>query len=696
MPLDPKKILELYEKAEKLYLTDPIEAEKIYEKLLLQDTNQQQIVRYNIKLGSIKEKKGENEEARKLFLEAKSISEKMGYQFELAEVLHEISNFSMNEGKLDKSIKLAKEALNIFLSLEKKDEEIKTRTTLAYVLYLNAQIDEARNLFDENIEKVNDKRVSTMQKARLFNSCGCFYESEGNVEKTTAFYEKANKLFNEIGATRGICVTLANLGESYLLTGEMKKAENAFLRGIAIAKKYQYYNLHTVLLGGYANYFMNLGDLQSAQIHFEKSMKMLESTQRYRSKEETLYKYSLYWMMKGNTPKAKEFLLEALKIIKEFNITDFAVEVLTSLSEISLGFRNFDQANSYLQDADQYAWKRKSDIDFAKILIQKSRKELVLQQLDEAKMNLTRANWISESKHNLGLQINTLLLLTLVYLNKFQKDSSSDNFDKAMYYITKSIDLSRGKGLIPKLINSLIIQGMLYSCEKNGDKVKLIFEEAISLAEQYNIPNLVRISKESYAFSSRKLKIKKEDDDKNISNNFYLQIAIDEIKSATRTFNQKSLKSEDLNKIHLVLFKVDEIKGPDVVLADNLDPYDTHWHKDLILSGALYASALGQGHKYHEGLFGFLPFGGENLRAMVYAVRIKDGSQKSFRQAGKAYFLFTLIFPEDFKHLFLDRQQMELVFSEEISMLEDASELTQKKLIDISNHVLTKLTKDLI
>ncbi len=647
------------------------------------------------KLGHIYMTEGENEKSRVLLNEAIKTAQDEGFQNELAYALNKMGNLEIHLGHFDKAIQVCKEVLELFQKLKKNEEEFEVRTTMALAFYFNGQLDEALNHFQINVDKSHDNNISTLEKARLFNNLGILHEAKGDLDKTISSYEKALELSKEISYSSGICVTLANLLDIYYLVGEMKKAEESYNEGIAIAEKD--HNLRNIayLAGNYANYLINIGNLQLAQKNFEKALLYSQNEFDPKAQVQILYRYSLFWLLKGNTVKAHKILKECLDIILKFHITDTIVDVLTSLSEIHLGNKDFEQAYKHLKEADKNSWMRKSEIDYAKVLIQKARIELVLQRLEDAEMNLIRANWIAESKHNLILQINSLHLLTLIYLLKFKTNSKSVNYDLAIQYNTKAIKIAREKNLIPKLITTLIIRGIIFGIKKDIDKVKEIFDEALSLAERFDIPYLIRTSKDSYAFALGQIDAKRDKSEKSTSNSFFLQMAIDEIKNTTSTFTQKNLKSDDLDNIFLVLFKFDEIEGPCVVLAVNLDPEEKRWHTELLMTGILYSSALGQGQRYHEGLFGLLPFGEDDLRAMIYTSIIKDSTQTSSRSNGSAYFLFTLIFKEEFKHIFMDRQKLEQVFSQEIKSLSNASEITADKLKDIYNHIIQELTKDL-
>ena len=696
MPLSNEQFLKLFEEATKHIISNSAESKQEFHKLIQLELKSLHKIQCKIKLGHLYMAEGDSEKSKYYLEKAIKIARTEGYNRELADALNEMGNLEMDLGDFEKAVEVCNTAMEIYQKLGLYEEEYKARTTKAFALFYTGDLDQSLANFQINIDKNSEIKIGSLQKARVFNNVGIVYDSQGHFDKAIDSYEKALAFCKEISYTRGICLTLGNLGENYTRLGEMKKAEQSFIEGLSIAEKDQNLKNNAYIGQMYANFLINRGDLDKAKIYLDKSMVYFKVEVDPKVQVQSLYLYGLYWLMKGNTTKTLEKLEEALKLITKYHVTDSIVDVLTSLSDIHLGNRNFDEAYKYLMEADKNSWLRKSEFDYAKVLIQKARIQLVSKSLVDAEMNLLRANWIAKLKQNIIVQINSLLLLTLTNLVKFQTTNKSEYYDVAFKHITKAHDFAKERNLIPKLINTLIIQGMLFGIKKDMDNVKGCFTEAISLAEKYSIPNLIQSANESYKFALGQFDAQKGKSDPESTHSFSLQIAIDQIKNTTRTFNQRNLKPEDLKNVYLVLFKVDEIMGPDVVLADNLDPDDDRWYKDLLLSSSLYASALGQGHKYHEGLFGLLPFGGSNLRAMIYATMIKDPSQKSERSSGMAYYLFTLLFPEEFKHIFMDRQKLEEIFTQEIKSLEDATQITQEKMRIIRTQIIQKLTDYLL
>lgn len=59
----------------------------------------------------------------------------------------------------------------------------------------------------------------------------------------------------------------------------------------------------------------------------------------------------------------------------------------------------------------------------------------------------------------------------------------------------------------------------------------------------------------------------------------------------------------------------------------------------LIKLGSYYMVSIGQGDRYHQGLFGPLPVLDYNLSCIVYALTVQDENQEDIRLSGKNYIL---------------------------------------------------------
>ncbi len=122
----------------------------------------------------------------------------------------------------------------------------------------------------------------------------------------------------------------------------------------------------------------------------------------------------------------------------------------------------------------------------------------------------------------------------------------------------------------------------------------------------------------------------------------------------------------------------------------NIDAENPSFGTQIILSGALYTSTLGQGQTYHQGLFGPFPFGKQNLRSLVYSKLINDPSQK--RNKGTIFVLVCFVFKKNIVPLFYDRIKIEIIFKNWLKKNTHINDLNQTSIENIYNLINSELT----
>ncbi|WP_371806205.1 tetratricopeptide repeat protein [Candidatus Lokiarchaeum ossiferum] len=678
------------ELAQSKILEDPDNSKLIFEEILSKTGSELVKSRCLNGLAKIDWDKGLSEFASEKYEKSIQICQDHNYRLELVEALIGKAIILIFQGENDAGINLCNDALE---KLTNKDEillKIRANNSLAHAFYNKGSIEKSLTYYLDNQKILEGYDKYDYEKARISNNISMSYVSLGKIEEAAKYFKIAYDICKKLKFNKGIVVVSNNLAESLILLGKHNQAKDYFLEGIQVAHDNDIHDVSIEIT--YAGYLTEQGKFAEAHEIFEKLEKTFSMTKYQIQKIDLYSQFANFWIVRGNFEEAKKQLKLALDTIDKSELTEQRINILISLAQVYQGLMDSKKSFEYLIEADKYAWGRNSEVGAAQVLIEKGKINIEKHQYYEAELALNRAFWISEKTHHNGLQLNAKILLAQNYLIQYKKTKEKLLLQKASKNIEESLFFSKSKGLVPKYVTLLIIQGALYNINMQTEQAIQNFTEAIKISSESSLENLKRISEEFLALTSGQYT--QENSLKDESDQLFLALAVDEIKKTTDSHYSSSITLKDLQDTFMVLFKVDEVMGPMVLKANNLDPEDPLWFKDLILCGSLYTSALGQGQTYHQGLFGILPFGQRNLRSLIFAITLNDSSQKQERQHKKAYFLFTLIFSEKLKPFFQDRQKLESIFQEEIENVGDINLIDEKWLGDLRKKILNIFSKD--
>ena len=116
--------------------------------------------------------------------------------------------------------------------------------------------------------------------------------------------------------------------------------------------------------------------------------------------------------------------------------------------------------------------------------------------------------------------------------------------------------------------------------------------------------------------------------------------------------------SKYLSSVAVNLFKMGNI-GPEIVYSEDI-PSNSKSSDLLTKMGVFYITALGQGHDFHQGLFGPLPVPDNDTHfSFAFSFLISDSSNLDKRNRGKSFCILTLSFPKSLEKFFLTRKEIE-------------------------------------
>jgi CheY-like chemotaxis protein len=144
----------------------------------------------------------------------------------------------------------------------------------------------------------------------------------------------------------------------------------------------------------------------------------------------------------------------------------------------------------------------------------------------------------------------------------------------------------------------------------------------------------------------------------------------------------------------LVLFKLGKA-GTDVLVKDFEqfpEPLDVPLSTFLLKLGIHIGISIGQGHRYHAGLYQLPAGSSKNFEVLVYTFRLKD-EQATDPRMKMGFFQFCLFVPKFLASLFPPLAVMEKEFKNQHSRFGSAEDLNIQSFLDIKRNIIDYLSK---
>jgi tetratricopeptide (TPR) repeat protein len=217
-----------YEEARRLYN----ESRGIYEGL----GNQMGIAGTLQQLGRLSQSQGEFEEARRLYNESLEIAKKLGNQNGIAISLRELGTLAQNRGELEEARRLYNQSLEIDKKLGNQNDIASTLRELGTLAQSKGEIEEARRLYDESLA-IKKKLGDQSGIATSLHQLAMLAQDAGGLDEARQLYQESLEIAKKLGDQSGIGATLHQLARLAEDEGKPTEAAQLFREALAIFEK---------------------------------------------------------------------------------------------------------------------------------------------------------------------------------------------------------------------------------------------------------------------------------------------------------------------------------------------------------------------------------------------------------------------------------------------------------------------------
>lgn len=191
----------------------------------------------------------------------------------VAELLNHISGLHTTMNQSAKAKVYAAEALKIRQQLDDKEGIAKSQLTLGYILYLNGEMERARDLYDSSLVYF-EKKGNTVRKVSILNHLGEIDLAQERYESARIRFDMAHKLVNP-RSSQQLAYILTNMGKLKLQTGDFDHALAHLEEARNLSEKDDFVGFFPALLPALADVYDSLGRDEEAVTILRKELELL-------------------------------------------------------------------------------------------------------------------------------------------------------------------------------------------------------------------------------------------------------------------------------------------------------------------------------------------------------------------------------------------------------------------------------------
>ena len=301
--------------------------------------------------------------------------------------------------------------------------------------------------------------------ALSLSDIGRVYNMNGKIKQALAYYKKALAIRKQIGNQSEIAGSLNNIGAVYFNLADYPEALKYFLQSLAIRKSLGNQSDISASLNNIGSIYMKQGNLNQALHYFKRAMNIRNKIGPEAGLAETTSNIAYIYMKQKDYEKALDFYIKTLRLRESTG--DKSAEALTfnNIGLVYLKLKNYNYASVYLFKSLEIRTALKDQLGRSESLNNIAISYRLTNDLDKSILYSEKSLKIAKDKGAEDLEKSALQNLSLSY-------AELNNYKKAYYYQNKIIRLSDTLYNIKKLkqINNLQTS---YESDKNELQTKL-------------------------------------------------------------------------------------------------------------------------------------------------------------------------------------------------------------------------------
>ncbi len=317
--------------------------------------------------GNVLFRKGDHEEAKKIFEKQREIAKKIDDKRILSQALHNLGNLNIKKGNYQRAKKNMKKAIDFWKEVEDYSGLWKSTVNLGSIYYYESELDKALNYYKKSF-KIKKELGAKKGLDGILNNIALIYHSIGRIDKALEYHEKSLDMRKKIGDRSGIANSFNNIGSVYEDMGELDKALDYYEKGLVLRREIEDKTSLGTSLHNIGWIYHLKSDREKAERYYNKSLKMEKEINNKIGIIHTKNSLAELYMDKNKLDMALQAAQEALELSEKIGAKKEKGISHKILGKIYKEEREVEKAEKELQKAKDIISDIKDNVEYYKLL----------------------------------------------------------------------------------------------------------------------------------------------------------------------------------------------------------------------------------------------------------------------------------------------------------------------------------------
>ncbi len=378
--------------------------------------------------------------------------------------------------------------------------------------------------------------------ARLYNILAITHQYLGNLDAAIMAHEKGFEIASKatkLGYRTRMAMTSNNMGEAYRLQGKYTKALECYNRALRINQAIGVSRGAGIAIQNMGLVLTARGEYKKAAEYFERALEFKEESSSPTELAIFIGDMAAHEHLRGDVDKALQLFEHSIQSYMKLGSETELVINLYRYSGVLLELGNFSRAEVILREAEELAIKHKSRYESLLCKMRRATLNQSMNNFGKAKVLLWEVLDGAEEISSGQLAISASLALAENALYRYQRSWEEELLNEAKELVTKAVTLARIEKLPIVIGQTLLLQAMLAKEHFEYQKAYDQLTQVSLLAEEYDLSRLNEKANQQLKHLKRVQFIEKRAVDETLKEDISILEAIKYLKQCQRLLDTR-------------------------------------------------------------------------------------------------------------------------------------------------------------
>jgi CHAT domain-containing protein/tetratricopeptide (TPR) repeat protein len=302
------------------------------------------------KIGDVRHKRGEFEDAKAAYLQSLTLSEQIGDRRQIGELLNNIGVSDWRRGLLTDAMHSLDRALEEWRSLPLPAGEAATLVNQGNLFFESGDYQEALERYLSAL-KIFQQRADAKSEAYALNNIGVTYRALGDFDTARRYLSLSLPRFRAAGEVRGEGRALVRLSQIQLARGDVKEATASAENALAVIRRAADPVAEADVFDLFGQIASKASDPQKALADHTQALARYRASGSRLGEATALHNLGTVLGSLGDTAQARDVLTDTLRIRHDAGLRDAEAATLHQIALVEWRAGNLLQAASRLRSA---------------------------------------------------------------------------------------------------------------------------------------------------------------------------------------------------------------------------------------------------------------------------------------------------------------------------------------------------------